>query len=181
MNENLIEQFVSPETIEALKTILDSDVEDTVATSASKLADETFGAGSAFTSIADKTTDAEDKLISSFHNNMLLLIQKTWVEQSDADLKASVLYKLDEFIKEIKQKDYTKLYQPFFDIVNNTVYLMFGVQTKAKDFADYALRIDPEFGIFWWYITSLPEEASTWSPEKIRIAILLGMYFLANY
>ena len=68
----------------------------------------------------------------------------------------------------------------FLEIVNTTVYLMFGSQTKAKDFNDYALRIDPEFGLFWWYIKSLPSDAA-WSPEKKRIAILLGMYFLANY
>ncbi len=181
MNENLIELFVSSDTIEALNTLLASEDEGTVANAASKLANDTFGAGTAFTAIADKSGDGEEKLISSFHNNMLLLIQKTWVEQSDADLKASVLYKLDEFIKAIKVKEYSTIYMQFLDIVNNTVYLMFGSQTKSKDFGDYALRIDPEFGIFWWYITSLPKNNTQWSQDKERIAVLLGMYFLANY
>jgi hypothetical protein len=57
---------------------------------------------------------------------------------------------------------------------------MFGSQTKNDDFTEYAFRIDPEFGVFWWYIQSLPHE-SDWPEEKCRIAVLLGMYFLANY
>ena len=60
------------------------------------------------------------------------------------------------------------------------VYLMFGSQAKSKDFAEYALRIDPEFGIFWWYVSSIPKDAE-WESEKNRVVILLGMYFLANY
>ena len=57
---------------------------------------------------------------------------------------------------------------------------MFGAQAKKDDFLEYALRIDPGFGIFWWYISNLPPK-SEWSEEKSRLAILLGMYFLANY
>ena len=181
MNENLIEQFVSTQSLEALNSLLKEEDTSVVSDLASKLADETFGAGEAFKNIADSNTDGEAKLISSFHNNMLLLIQKTWVEQSDADLKASVLYKLGEFIKAFNNKDYSNIYEQFLDIVDNTVYLMFGSQTKTKDFGDYALRIDPEFGIFWWYIKSLPKTDEGWSKDKSRIAILLGMYFLANY
>ena len=57
---------------------------------------------------------------------------------------------------------------------------MFGTQAKTKDFDEYALRIDPEFGIFWWYLQALPKNAQ-WEGNKYRITTLLGMYFLANY
>jgi len=57
---------------------------------------------------------------------------------------------------------------------------MFGSQTKTKGFNEYALRIDPEFGIFWWYMKNLPRTAD-WSEFKMRAVTLLGMYFLANY
>ena len=57
---------------------------------------------------------------------------------------------------------------------------MFGAQTKSDDFAEYALRIDPEFGVFWLYIKNLPESCD-WTDKKFRIVMLLGMYFLANY
>ena len=109
-----------------------------------------------------------------------MLIQKTWVEKSDEELKAQVLYQLEEFSSSINSKSYIESYNSFFTILDNVVYLMFGVQSKSKDFDEYALRIDPEFGIFWWYITELPHN-SDWSQEKVRLALLLGMYFLANY
>jgi hypothetical protein len=57
---------------------------------------------------------------------------------------------------------------------------MFGQQTDSEEFTEYTLRIDPEFGIFWWYISNLPDSIN-WSEEKCKIAMLLGMYFLANY
>ena len=64
--------------------------------------------------------------------------------------------------------------------MNNVVYLMFGNLAKSADFEEYALRVDPEFGIFWLYIENLPAEQN-WSKEKVKTAMLLGMYFLANY
>ena len=95
-------------------------------------------------------------------------------------MKARVLYNLQEFTNLLNKKSYTEAYPLFLETVDNVVYLMFGVQTKSKDFENYALRIDPEFGIFWWYIKSLPQ-TQTWAKGKTRVALLLGMYFLANY
>ena len=138
------------------------------------------GLGEGFIPIADNTGGAEKKLVESFHNNLVLLIQKTWVEKSDEDLKAQVLYHLEECIQQMNGKAYGPAFDSFLSIVDTVVYLMFGAQTKSKDFAEYALRIDPEFGIFWWYMQSLPQK-NDWSEVKRRIAILLGMYFLANY
>ena len=57
---------------------------------------------------------------------------------------------------------------------------MFGQSTESDDFVEYSLRIDPEFGIFWWYISNLPPKAN-WTEEKCRVATLIGMYFLSNY
>ena len=71
-------------------------------------------------------------------------------------------------------------YGLFRQIINQAVFLMFGQPTDSPDFAEYTLRIDPEFGIFWWYISNLPDSI-TWAEEKCKIAMLLGMYFLANY
>lgn len=179
MNNISIKNFVEKRTVAALDSLLQTDDISEIIKSAVIIADF-FGAGTAFKNIADKKEESEEKLISSFHNNLVLLIQKTWVEKSDETLKAQVLYQLEEFCTQITEKSYTQAYQQFFSILNDVVYLMFGTQTKSVDFADYALRIDPEFGIFWWYIQSLPKDAA-WSQEKSRIAILLGMYFLANY
>ena len=68
----------------------------------------------------------------------------------------------------------------FISILSDVVYLMFGTQAKTPDFAEYALRIDPDFGIFWWYVQSLPKN-NVWGNEKTRVVIMLGMFFLANY
>ncbi|MBR1639158.1 MAG: hypothetical protein IJ688_07215 [Treponema sp.] len=117
------------------------------------------------------------KLVSSFKNNLTLLIQKTWVEKSDIALKDQLLYQLNEFrTKNTWKEDYL----PFLQIINQAVFLMFGQNPDSEDFAEYSLRIDPEFGIFWWYISNLPKQAD-WSEDKYRLAMMLGMYFLANY
>ncbi|HBG65638.1 MAG TPA: hypothetical protein DDW78_04140 [Treponema sp.] len=179
MKETLIEEFVSKDSMQALQDLLAAS-EDGDAVKASVVLAGAFGAGTGFDTIADTAADGEKKLISSFHSNLMLLIQKTWVEKSDEDLKAQVLYHLEEFTKELSDKAYTAAYPQFFSIVDDVVYLMFGMQTKTKEFGEYALRIDPEFGIFWWYMKSLPRDA-VWSPGKTRVSILLGMYFLANY
>lgn len=175
----LIEEFVDKKTLSALDNLLAAADESAIVKNAVLLADF-FGLGEEFKKIADNKSDEEAKLITSFDKNLVLLIQKTWVEKSDEALKAQVLYNLEEFHKMLGKKKYRNSYVQFFSIVEDVVYLMFGTQSKSKDFDEYALRIDPEFGIFWWYIKSLPQDAD-WTEEKTRTALLLAMYFLANY
>ncbi|MCQ2248208.1 MAG: hypothetical protein MJZ50_04270 [Treponema sp.] len=178
MTESLISEFVDKKTLDALSTFLDTSDNAKALESAVKIAD-VFCLGEQFKVHAgDK--DSEFKLISSFDKNLVLLIQKTWVEKSDEELKAQVLYHQGEFKSFLEKKSYKDAYSLFFSIVEDVVYLMFGAQSKSKDFAEYALRIDPEFGIFWWYISSLPREAD-WNADKTKTALLLGMFFLANY
>ncbi|MDE5898248.1 MAG: hypothetical protein K2H09_03160 [Treponemataceae bacterium] len=126
------------------------------------------------------TLSAEDekKLITSFKHNLQLLIQKTWVEKSDILLKEQILFQLDKICDSYTA--WQAHYSDFLEIIANAVYLMFGQQTKSDDFCEYCLRIDPEFGIFWWYIQNLPRKPD-WTEDKCRNAMLLGMYFLANY
>ncbi len=180
MNGDLIKEFVDENALNALSTLLDTKDLEEVSKSCAILASAFSGADSEFRQIADNTTEAEKKLIASFSNNLVLLIQKTWVEKSDEDLKARVLYNLQEFTNLLTKKSYAEAYPLFLETVENVVYLMFGTQTKSKDFDEYALRIDPEFGIFWWYMNALPKEQK-WSKGKNRVVLLLGMYFLANY
>ena len=175
---DLIEEFIEKKSLDALNDLLSSDSNKDIDASAIAVAD-VFGSETSFSNIIKNKSD-EAKLITSFTNNLVLLIQKTWVEKSDEALKAQVLYNLEEFHKMLGKKKYRNSYVQFFSIVEDVVYLMFGTQSKSKDFDEYALRIDPEFGIFWWYIKSLPQDAD-WTEEKTRTALLLAMYFLANY
>lgn len=167
--EDLIKEFIDADTVNAVKKFTtskennESDVE--------KIA-SMFGFSGSFSNSDEK------KVVESFNKNLKLLIEKTWVEKSDIALKEQILFQLEELCKDTS--DWAKTYKDFLRILNDAVYLMFGQQTKSDDFAEYSLRIDPEFGIFWWYIKSLPE-TEDWSVEKFRNAVLLGMYFLANY
>ncbi|MCI5523070.1 MAG: hypothetical protein SO116_02650 [Treponema sp.] len=179
MNEDLIKEFIEKKSLEAMKSLLSSEKDEDAVSSAVEVS-EIFGASKNFSNIAKNTDESGNKLVTSFHNNLVLLIQKTWVEESDESLKAQVLYHLEEFCKLLSTNNYIKSYPLFFSIVDDVVYLMFGSQTKSEEFDEYAFRIDPEFGVFWWYVQNLPRDAK-WSEEKSRIAILLGMYFLANY
>ena len=166
--KSLIEEFVDSKTVNAVLSFAQSD--DNSTETINSIA-AMFGYSGSFES------EDEHKLVQSFKNNLKLLIEKTWVEKSDIALKEQILFQLEKFCNE---SDWTKNFSEFLTILNETVYLMFGQQTKSGDFGEYSLRIDPGFGIFWWYVKSLPATAE-WPVEKCRNAVLLGMYFLANY
>ena len=166
--KSLIEEFVDTKTVNAVLSFAQSD--DNSTETINSIA-AMFGYSGSFES------EDEHKLVQSFKNNLKLLIEKTWVEKSDIALKEQILFQLEKFCNE---SDWTKNFSEFLTILNEAVYLMFGQQTKSGDFGEYSLRIDPGFGIFWWYVKSLPATAE-WPVEKYRNAVLLGMYFLANY
>ena len=166
-----ITDFLDSDTINSLSTFLDK--EKGYESSADLIA-AAFGSEKGFSKMKK---DAVEKLVSSFKNNLKLLIQKTWVEKSDIALKDELLYRLEKFITADGWKD---SYELFRNIINQAVFLMFGQSTDSPDFAEYSMRIDPEFGIFWWYISNLPPKTE-WSEEKSRVAMMVGMYFLANY
>ena len=166
--KSLIEEFVDSKTVNAVLSFAQSD--DNSTETINSIA-AMFGYSGSFES------EDEHKLVQSFKNNLKLLIEKTWVEKSDIALKEQILFQLEKFCNE---SDWTKNFSEFLTILNEAVYLMFSQQTKSGDFGEYSLRIDPGFGIFWWYVKSLPATAE-WPVEKCRNAVLLGMYFLANY
>lgn len=166
--KSLIEEFVDTKTVNAVLSFAQSD--DNSTETINSIA-AMFGYSGSFES------EDEHKLVQSFKNNLKLLIEKIWVEKSDIALKEQILFQLEKFCNE---SDWTKNFSEFLTILNEAVYLMFGQQTKSGDFGEYSLRIDPGFGIFWWYVKSLPATAE-WPVEKCRNAVLLGMYFLANY
>ncbi|MBQ9537734.1 MAG: hypothetical protein IJU95_00560 [Treponema sp.] len=180
MNGDLIEQFVDSATLQAMDLLLNTADEASANEAGVKLSASFEGGSEAFRHIVHKEDSGEEKLVTSFHNNLVLLIEKTWVEKSDVALKAQVLYRLEEFTKFMNVGGYSQAYPFFFNIGEDVVYLMFGAQTKSKSFDEYAMRIDPDFGLFWWYVESLPRDAD-WCDGKKRLAILLGMYYLANF
>ena len=180
---DLILQFVEKNVLDAFNLLAATDDSvpsvEVIATIANS-----FSAGNSASSFSNILTaadnEAEQKLINSFHNNLKLLVEKTWIDFSDATVKEQVLYRLDKLCIALQEKRYSSCYKDFISILSDVVYLMFGSQAKTPDFAEYALRIDPEFGIFWWYVQSLPKN-NVWGNEKTRVVIMLGMFFLAKY
>ena len=173
----LISEFVSKDVIDALDQLIASTSEGEIKNCAIKVS-TAFEGDTSFEPIIAGPEEA--KLLASFKKNLTLLIQKTWVEKNDEAVKEQVLYTLEQFCAYIEDHKYADEYKRFGQILSYVVYLMFGPSSKEPSFEEYALRIDPEFGIFWWYIQNLPENVD-WSNEKCRAVILLGMYFLANY
>lgn len=181
-HNQIIQQFIDTKIIDSLDTLLFQKPTD-IAQVTGIVADA-FGACGSFASLmavsAQEKEEAEQKLLTSFKNNINLLVQKTWIEKSDEALRDQALYRIKLFCDVVGQKDYEGAYAGFVEILHDVVYLMFGQQSQKDDFAEYALRIDPEFGVFWWYVQSLPEETE-WEAEQFRAVLLLGMFFLANY
>lgn len=177
-SSNIINQIVDQDVRKAIENLLAGSSEKEI-TKAADVIVKDFGASSAL--FSKEAEDFAEKLISSFQKNLTLLIQKTWVEEADADLKDQVLYKLAEYCKVISKGKWSNAYAEFLQIISDVVYLMFGAMTKTDDFMEYALRIDPEFGLFWYYIKSLPTEGAEMDNDKSRVVMMLGMYFLANY
>lgn len=176
MGTDAIAEFVEKRVVDAMGEMLATDDVQKVREDALIVAGAFVGG---ITRQDELTADAR-RLLQSFQKNIILLVQKTWVEKDDVSLKEQVLYKLDQLCAAMKDSHWTALYPLFREIITDVVYLMFGSQAKSRDFDEYALRIDPEFGIFWWYFTQLPAVVD-WSDEKSFYVLLAGMFFLANY
>jgi hypothetical protein len=178
-----IKELVDKKTLKAL-TVLTKDSNDSETHKAACLIADIFGADGSFSQLlANKTkarTEIEQLLISKFHKNLQLLIKKSWVEKYDEALKEQVLCRLERFCAQFAKQNYEQAYKDFLEVITDTVYLMFGAQSKKDDFTEYAMRIDPEFGIFWLYVKTLAINSVSQN-EKYRLMLLLGSVFLANY
>ncbi|MGL4982011.1 MAG: hypothetical protein ACRC4W_04005 [Treponemataceae bacterium] len=178
-----ISLFLDEKVISTLPALLDATDSDEIAKTSAAIADA-FGHLDTFKKLVDNVSSnidtGEAKQLLSFYNNLNLLIQKTWVEKHDEALKEQLHVYLDIYKDEFEHHNYKASYDIFLKMLKNVVFLMFGSQSSHDDFLDYALRIDPSFGIFWWYFQKLPE-THDWTTEKTRIILLLSMIFIANY
>ena len=158
--KSILSDFINLETIQAIQNFTETSENDQKSVD---LIAKMFGFTGEFSL---QNQEFYDKLTESFTKNLKLLIEKTWVEKSDIAVKQQILYQLENLFS--SPVNWQESYETFLEILDAVVFLMFGQQAKAWDFCEYSLRIDPEFGIFW-------------SQEKYKNAVLLGMYFLANY
>jgi hypothetical protein len=134
----------------------------------------------------NKTGDEMHHFLAHFQNNLDLLIQKTWIEKSDEDRKAKLETRVPPFIREIEEGNFQKALRDFGVILEELAYLFFGAQSTREDFTEYALRIDIQMGLFWWYGGQLGCLASDHAGEaadneSLWAVLLIGICFLTNF
>ncbi|MDR2375505.1 MAG: hypothetical protein LBD96_03600 [Treponema sp.] len=128
------------------------------------------------------------RFLAHFQNNLNLLIQKTWVEKADEDRKAKLETRVPPFVREIEQGDFQQALHDFGAILKELAYLFFGSQSTHDDFIEYALRIDIQMGLFWWYGVQLNclagpagEKGKAIDNESLWAVLLIGICYLTNF
>ncbi|MDR0450173.1 MAG: hypothetical protein LBH26_02800 [Treponema sp.] len=144
---------------------------------------------------ANKTGAELHVFLEHFQNNLDLLIRKTWVEKADEIRKDKLEDRLPSFIEEIEQGDLERALSHFGGILEELAYLFFGTQSTHEDFIEYALRIDIQMGLFWWYGGQLLNymeakshgnrngEAALGLPDSRALwpVLLIGICYLTNF
>jgi hypothetical protein len=124
-----------------------------------------------------------DRLLRIFRENVELLVHKTWVEKSEEKPKARLLEDLLAFEREFREGAVSPSFKRFVALANSIASLLFGHQSKAEDFLAYCFRIDPKFGLFFWYVNELEKQARDggYKDELLTIETLLGIYVLSSF
>ena len=133
-----------------------------------------------------KSGQAAVDFLDRFQNNLDLLIQKTWVEKADETRKEDLQDQVPPFITFIEDGDYSRAMEEFGAILEELAYLFFGVQSQKDDFAEYALRIDGQIGLFWWYGGQINgAKGASWvktvDKNVLYALLLLGICYLTNF
>jgi len=134
----------------------------------------------------------DQKLIRTFHllrvfrENVELLVHKTWVNEADEKPKQILFEDLKVFIEDYREGRMGSAFRRFVSIARAIPSLLFGSAGRAPDFLEYAFRIDPKFGLFFWYVSELEKQmrSSVEISDKddlCRIETLLGAYILSCF
>jgi hypothetical protein len=138
--------------------------------------------------LVHKTGGEMNRFLAHFQNNLNLLIQKTWVEKADEDRKEKLEARVPSFIREIEGGDFQRALHDFGAILEELAYLFFGSQSTREDFTEYALRIDIQMGLFWWYggqlgclVRSAIGKEQAADDESLWAVLLIGICYLTNF
>jgi hypothetical protein len=119
--------------------------------------------------------------LAHFQNNLDLLISKTWVEKSDEVRKEQLQCRLPTLIGFIESGNYRAALEEFGAVLDELAYLFFGVQSLKEDFTEYALRIDTQMGLFWWYGSQIRTQNLKMDDNILRALLLIGICFLTSF
>ena len=133
-----------------------------------------------------KSGQALRDFLDHFQNNLDLLIQKTWVEKVDEIRKEKLQDRVPPLVALIEREDYCGALEEFGAVLDEMAYLFFGTQSQKDDFTEYALRIDTQMGLFWWYGGQIAgARDAPWvknADHSVRLALLLlGICYLTNF
>jgi hypothetical protein len=119
--------------------------------------------------------------LAHFQNNLDLLISKTWVEKSDEVKKEQLQHRLPVLIDLIYDGDYRAALEEFGAVLDELAYLFFGTQSLKEDFTEYALRIDTQMGLFWWYGSQIRTQNLKIDDNILRALLLIGICYLTSF
>ncbi len=122
-----------------------------------------------------------DALVGAFRENTLLLVDKTWVEKHDEELKADVAFSLESFVEAFRARAARDAYPRFVALAKGLAKLLFGAHAAARDFSEYVFRIDPKLGLFYWYVDELSKVEPTLDDPTRETLLLLGVFFIASF
>lgn len=119
--------------------------------------------------------------LAQFQNNLALLISKTWVEKSDEIRKEHLRRRLPVLISSIENGDYESALAEFGIVLDELAFLFFGNQSLKEDFTEYALRIDTQMGLFWWYGSQIRTQNLKIDNNILRALLLIGICYLTSF
>jgi len=134
----------------------------------------------------------DQRLIRTFHllrvfrENVELLVHKTWANEADEKPKEILFEDLKVFIEDYRAGRMTSSFRRFVSIARTIPSLLFGSAGRAPDFLEYAFRVDPKFGLFFWFVGELEQQMRHASEieerdELFRLETLLGAFILSCF
>jgi hypothetical protein len=141
-----------------------------------------LGIGMEFKRLMQGSSSGEFRhFLAHFQNNLALLISKTWVEKSDEVRKEHLQDRLPILISFIEDGDYGSALAEFGAILDELAFLFFGNQSRKEDFTEYALRIDTQMGLFWWYGSQIRRQNLKIDSNILRALLLIGICYLTSF
>ncbi len=124
-----------------------------------------------------------DRLLRVFRDNVELLIHKTWVEKSEEKPKERLLLDLAAFERDFREGAVAPAFRRFVALAHAVAGLLFGHQSRDDDFLVYCFRIDPKFGLFFWYIGEMERQVreGSPSPDLMTVEVLIGVYSISSF
>jgi hypothetical protein len=103
------------------------------------------------------------------------------VEKSDEARKEQLQRRLPVLIGFIESGDWRAALEEFGAVLDELAYLFFGVQSLKEDFTEYALRIDTQMGLFWWYGSQIRTKNLKIDDNILRALLLIGICYLTSF